>query len=73
MQLFTIAFQRPVEFGIAATITTNVSYWLWYGFPLDYTLAALVTEAIGYFAAGLAIAWWLGRKSERLARASAAA
>jgi hypothetical protein len=59
--------------GIAATITTNVSYWLWYGFPLDYTLAALVTEAIGYFAAGLAIAWWLGRKSERLARASAAA
>jgi hypothetical protein len=59
--------------GIAATVTTNVSYWLWYGFPLDYTLAALVTEGVGYFVAGLAIAWWLGRKSATTAAAAAAA
>jgi hypothetical protein len=58
--------------GIAAAITTNVSYWLWYGFPLDYTLAALLTEGVGYFVAGLAIAWWLGRKSAAMVAATAA-
>ena len=49
--------------GVAATITTNVSYWLWYGFPLDFTVAALITEGVGYFVAGLAIAYWTNRKS----------
>ena len=52
-----------VLIGIAATITTNVSYFLWYGFPLDYTVANMFIEAVGYLAAGLVIAWWLGRKS----------
>ncbi|MBV9569787.1 MAG: hypothetical protein JO056_00920 [Alphaproteobacteria bacterium] len=52
-----------VLIGIAATITTNVSYFLWYGFPLDYTVANMFIEGVGYLAAGLVIAWWLGRKS----------
>jgi hypothetical protein len=47
--------------GLAATLTTNVSYWNWYGFPADYTLSAMVTEFVGYLAAGLAIAAVLGR------------
>ena len=59
--------------GVAAAVTTNVSYWLWYGFPLGFTLAALVTEGVGYFAAGLAIAWWLGRKSAARIGATATA
>jgi hypothetical protein len=42
--------------GLAATLTTNVSYWNWYGFPASYTLAAMITEFVGYIAAGLAIA-----------------
>jgi hypothetical protein len=42
--------------GIAATLTTNVSYWNWYAFPADYTLAAMAIEVVGYLAAGLAIA-----------------
>ncbi|MFL5236562.1 MAG: hypothetical protein ACJ8EL_03000 [Rhizomicrobium sp.] len=49
--------------GVAAAITTNISYWIWYGFPADYTFAAIVIELVDYIAAGLAIAWWLGRKS----------
>jgi hypothetical protein len=49
--------------GVAAAITTNISYWIWYGFPANYTLAAVVIELVDYIAAGLAIAWWLGRKS----------
>ena len=47
--------------GLAATLTTNVSYWNWYGFPASYTLAAMVTDLVGYFAAGLVIAAILGR------------
>jgi hypothetical protein len=42
--------------GIAAGITTNVSYWNWYGFPTDYTLAYAFMNVIEYFSAGLAIA-----------------
>ena len=47
--------------GLAATLTTNVSYWNWYEFPTDYTLASMTTEFVGYLAAGLAIAAILPR------------
>jgi hypothetical protein len=47
--------------GLAATLTTNMSYWNWYGFPTDYTLAAMVTEFVAYVAAGLVIAAILPR------------
>jgi hypothetical protein len=59
--------------GVAAAITTNVSYWIWYGFPADYSLAAVFIELLDYIAAGLAIAWWLGRKSASAVTAAAAA
>ena len=59
--------------GAIAAITTNVSYWLWYGFPADYTLAAVFIELVDYLAAGLAIAWWLGRKPARAVSVAAAA
>ncbi len=42
--------------GAAAAITTNSSYWIWYGFPADYTLAYIFTDFVSYVAAGLAIA-----------------
>jgi len=48
--------------GIAAGLTTNVSYWNWYGFPTDYTAAYAATDIIGYLAAGLAIAAILKRR-----------
>lgn len=47
--------------GVSAALATNASYWIWYGFPLDYTLAQMTIEVVGAFLAGLAIAWWLGR------------
>jgi hypothetical protein len=59
--------------GVAAAITTNVSYWIWYGFPADYSLVAVFIELLDYIAAGLAIAWWLGRKSASAVTAAAAA
>jgi hypothetical protein len=59
--------------GVAAAITTNISYWIWYGFPADYSLVAVFIELLDYIAAGLAIAWWLGRKSAGAVGATAAA
>ena len=48
--------------GVAAAITTNVSYWNWYGFPTDYTLAYGSIEIVGYVVAGIAIALILPRR-----------
>ena len=42
--------------GAAAAITTNVSYWNWYGFPTDYTLVYGLIEIVGFVVAGIAIA-----------------
>ena len=42
--------------GILAAISTNVSYWNWYGFPGNYTLAYTLTIAMGFVCAGLVAA-----------------
>jgi hypothetical protein len=42
--------------GLIATMTTNLSYLIWYGFPTTYTLACMLTEFVGYAVAGLVIA-----------------
>lgn len=47
--------------GIAAGLTTNVSYWNWYGFPASYTAAYAGVEIVGYIAAALVIAAVLPR------------
>ena len=50
--------------GLAAGLTTNVSYWNWYGFPTDYTVAYASIDVIAFVAAGLAIAAILKRRPE---------
>ena len=50
-----------VAIGVIATLSTNASYHIWYGFPLDYTVAAFIIDIVGFFVAGLVIAWWIGR------------
>jgi hypothetical protein len=42
--------------GILAAISTNVSYWNWYGFPANYTLAYISIVAMGFVCAGLVAA-----------------
>lgn len=49
--------------GLAAGLTTNVSYWNWYGFPGNYTAAYAATDIIGYIVVGLAIAAILKRRA----------
>lgn len=42
--------------GILAAISTNISYWNWYGFPGSYTVAYVCTVAMGFVFAGLVAA-----------------
>jgi hypothetical protein len=46
--------------GVIAAITTNVSYWNWYGFSGDYTAAAAFVELVKYLVAGAVVAAVLG-------------
>ncbi len=42
--------------GLLAAISTNISYWNWYGYPGNYTLAYISTIAMGFVFAGLVAA-----------------
>jgi hypothetical protein len=42
--------------GMLAAISTNISYWTFYGFPGNYTLAYILMIAVGFVCAGLVAA-----------------
>lgn len=42
--------------GLLAAITTNISYWNWYGFNGTYTAAYMTIEIVGFSLAGIVIA-----------------
>ena len=48
--------------GILASITTNVSYWNWYGFPGVYTASYILIEIVGFVLVGVAAALVLGKR-----------
>jgi hypothetical protein len=50
--------------GVMAGITTNISYWNWYGFPGNYTFAYACTEIVGYLCIGLVAAAIVKQKWE---------
>ena len=42
--------------GIMAAITTNVSYWNWWGFPTVYTVSYIFIQVVGFFLVGVVAA-----------------
>ena len=48
--------------GILAAITTNVSYWNWYGFPGVYTVSYILIEIVGFFLVGIVAALLLRKR-----------
>lgn len=42
--------------SVSAALSTNVSYLIWYKFPLDYTLGYMTIEIVSGLVAGLVIA-----------------
>ena len=67
--VFLLAQTRIVSFGgrigfvvvvgILAAITTNVSYWNWYGFPSVYTASYMFIQIVGFFLVGIVAALFL--------------
>src|SRR6478736_88297 len=49
--------------GILAAITTNVSYWNWYGFPGVYTASYMLIEIVGFLLVGIVAALLLRKRS----------
>lgn len=49
-------------FGVFGWLANIVPQWNWYRFPGDFLLGNLIDQAIGWTLAGIAIAWWLGRR-----------
>jgi hypothetical protein len=39
--------------GILAAITTNISYWNWYGFPTVYTASYIFIQLVGFLCVGI--------------------
>jgi hypothetical protein len=64
---FATRWLAVIGIGVSASIATNVSYWNWYGFPMDYTVAQIVIEVVSAIVAGAAIAWWIGRGAAKAA------
>ena len=48
---------------ILATITTNVSYWNWYGFPGVYTASYMLIELVGFALVGVIASLMLPKRS----------
>jgi hypothetical protein len=48
--------------GILAAITTNISYWNWYGFPGVYIASYILIEIVGFFLVGIVAALLLRKR-----------
>ena len=49
--------------GILAAITTNISYWNWYGFPCAYTASYMFIQIVGFFLVGIVAALILSKRA----------
>ena len=57
--------------GLISSLPTNVSYWNWYGFPGNYTVAYIGIQVIGFLIVGL-VAAGIVRPQKAMAGAAAA-
>jgi len=57
--------------GIVAAISTNISYWNWYGFPSNYTAVYVINIIVGFAVAGLVAAAMVKPAGSRASAASA--
>jgi hypothetical protein len=73
LAVFLLAQTRIVSFagrvgfvlmaGILAAITTNISYWNWYGFPGAYTASYMLIQIIGFLLVGVVAALLLPKRA----------
>ncbi|MEP6897424.1 MAG: hypothetical protein ABI870_02735 [Rhodanobacter sp.] len=67
-----LSFRRRLAIAAVASLfawlSLQIPYWNWYRFPLDFTLASLVEQLVGWLLAGAAMAWWIGRQERKALR-----
>ena len=67
VQTRIVSFSGRVGFvlvaGILAAITTNVSYWNWYGFPCVYTASYMFIQIVGFLLVGVVAALILPKRA----------
>ena len=51
--------------GLFGWLGNIVPQWSWYRFPTDFLVGNLIEQGVGWLLAGIAIAWWLGRRRSR--------
>ncbi|HEY0230164.1 MAG TPA: hypothetical protein VGC55_02830 [Dokdonella sp.] len=49
-------------FGVFGWLANILPQWNWYRFPSDFLVGNLIDQGVGWLLAGVAIAWWLGRR-----------
>jgi hypothetical protein len=49
--------------GVLTASATNVSYWNWWGFPWNYTLASIFIQVLGFFCMSLVAAFVLKKQT----------
>lgn len=54
---FWSRFSQVLLFAIAASVTIHVPHFIWFNFPLTYTLIAMIDSLIGWLFAGIVIAY----------------
>lgn len=66
-----LSFRRRLAIAAVASLFAwlclQVPYWNWYRFPLDFTLASLAEQLVGWLLAGAVMAWWIGRQERKAA------
>jgi hypothetical protein len=60
---FGVRFGMTVVLGVLGALSTNISYWNWYGFPLSYTLTYMSIQIVGFIASGAVAAAILKRRA----------
>lgn len=53
---FVVRASMGALIGLYATFSIDVSQWNWFGFPRDFTLAAMIDQTIGAFATAVVVA-----------------
>jgi hypothetical protein len=52
--------------GLMVGLMTNVQYWNWYGFPMNYTVVAVVEDIVGFLIVGLIAAAIVKAPAQRI-------
>jgi hypothetical protein len=52
--------------GVVVGSMVNLEYWIWYGFPLSYTVAAIAEVVVGFLIVGLIAAALVKPPADRL-------